>query len=796
MDSPTKIRWGLGVAALAGVCFTATGAAFMWGHTGSDADLVHSYLLGVAGYIGTILAVFTGLLALPLGRLSREFPARMFWRTLLRPLPLVCLTGLIAEGAICFSATLGPRSVHPIIPLLYFAAASSFLVALVGYVLLISKASYAVALYGRFARRLVKRETCTLLRMRYIAYIGVTAPDRRLGTPAVIVRAMVKRLPSLLNECCRRRAPWSVFASVVRCIGFGCRLAVRDAVAKHRCDPGPPLVCELQLTDGRVHLLMIDSPATLRSFSVCGERTRRAIEDIGSIGRRGIRDGDLDLVAVSYGLLVDLGVTATNVRDHYDLEQDELVSALREQFSLAVAQGVDCADNRILPTVIDSASALANGILACAPAPTNSMAILSVTGFSAVFQGVTLSRVVQEDESRACWNAIDALGDLGSNLVQKGHRLSAYSIIGVLKETAMSYMLLTKAAPHRSYPDTLAAHALSNMLHIWAADFPNWTIWRNSSLSDKAAAAVKESAEFYISHRNDSIDAGALGELTHFGNIQHLQPTGSLFHPSSALSDALMDQNQNTEVLLRRLEYAAQKPSRFLIDLLQSATAKGKPNVAGQLASEVADIVLLYLAVLRKLERTVKAEGSERPVSRRLEDAIKHVSWFSSLATWRLADAFVAFLDCSSFGLTDFGDQLLRVTQACVFMRGCETDYKLAAAVDNVGGVLIAKGQSIIESRHGAPLVRLLAFWYARKLKPGNKHAGGLLNLAKQSVPSGTHVIDQEDFYPTNLLGGMWSPRPPNCNSPSQELRDGIAALLDAQELRTFRTDILKEEQK
>ena len=128
MDSPTKIRWGLGVAALAGVCFTATGAAFMWGHTGSDADLVHSYLLGVAGYIGTILAVFTGLLALPLGRLSREFPARMFWRTLLRPLPLVCLTGLIAEGAICFSATLGPRSVHPIIPLLYFAAASSFLV--------------------------------------------------------------------------------------------------------------------------------------------------------------------------------------------------------------------------------------------------------------------------------------------------------------------------------------------------------------------------------------------------------------------------------------------------------------------------------------------------------------------------------------------------------------------------------------------------------------------------------------------------------------------------------------------
>ncbi len=110
MNSPTKIRWGLGVAVLAGVCFTATGAAFMWGHTGSDADLVHSYLLGVAGYIGTILAVFTGLLALPLGRLSREFPARMFWRTLLRPLPLVCLTGLIAEGAICFSATLGPRS--------------------------------------------------------------------------------------------------------------------------------------------------------------------------------------------------------------------------------------------------------------------------------------------------------------------------------------------------------------------------------------------------------------------------------------------------------------------------------------------------------------------------------------------------------------------------------------------------------------------------------------------------------------------------------------------------------------
>ena len=794
MNSLTGIQWGLRAAVLAGAFFTAIGIALMWGHTGGNGDLVHSYLLGVAGYIGAILAVFTGLLALPLGRLSREFPPRMFWRTLLRPLPLLCMIGLIVEGAFCFSAILKPSSINPIAPLFYFVAATSFLVALVGYILLISKASYAVALYGRFAMRLVKRETCTLLRMRYIAYIGITSPDRCFGTPAAVVRAMVRRLPSLLSECRRRRTSWSALASYVRCLRVGCRLAAQDTVMKHRYDPYPPLVCELQLTADRFQFLTIDPPVPLPPFSVCGERTRRAIEDIGSIGRQGIRKGDLDLVAVSYGLLVDMGLTATSVRDHYDLEQDELVNALRQQFSLAVAQGVVCSDNRILPAVIDSASALANGILARAPAPVHSNVILSVAGFSAVFRGVTLSRVVQEDESVACWSAIDALGDLGSKLARKEHRLSAHSIIGVLKETAVSYMLLTKMAPHRRYPDVLAGRALSSIMRIWAADFPNWTIWHDSSLSRKAAATIKEIAELYITERRDSIDAVPLGELTHFGNIECLQPTGSFFHPSSALSNALMDQNQNTDVLLRRLGYAAQDPSRFLIDLLEFATTNKKPYVAGQLASEVADIVLLYLAVLRKLARAVNGEGNKRLVSQPLQNAVKGVSWFSALATWRLAEAFVAFLDCSSVGLTDFADQLLRVTWACVFMSDCEADFGLDAAVDNIGSVLTAKGQSVIESSHGAPLVRLLAFWYTGKLKPESKHASTLLGLAKQSVRSGTGVVDHEDFYPTNPFGGMWSPRMPNCKYPHQELADGTKALFNAQELQAFLTDILEEE--
>jgi len=795
MNSPTGIRWGLRAAVLTGVCFTAIGVAFMWGYSGGNIELIHSYLLGVAGYIGTILAVFTGLLSLPLARLSRDFPARMFWRTLLQPLPTICLICLTTEGAICFLATLRPRSVHPSVPLFYFAAATSFLVALVGYVLLISKASYAVALYGRFARRLAKRETSTLLRSRYVAYIGVTAPNRRIGTPAAVVRTMARRLRALLTECRERSGLWSALVSAVRCLGDGCRLAVRDAVAKHRCHPSPPLVCELQLTADGFQLLMIDPTATLPSFSVCGERTRRAIEDIGSIGRQGMRNGDLDLVAVSYDLLVELGLAVTDVRDHYDLEQDELVSALREQFSLAVAQGVDCSDNRILPAVIDSASALANGILARAPAPAHSMAILSVAGFSHVFRGVTLSRVVQEDESVACWGAIDALGDLGSKLARKRHRLSAHSFIRALKETAVSYMLLTKVAPHRRYPDALAGRALSSILRIWAADFPNWTIWHDFSLSRKAAAAVKELAELYITQRRDSIDAEALGELTHYGNIQYFQPTGSWFHPSSALSDALMGEDQNTEVVLRRLGYAAQEPSRFLIDLLQSATTNGKPYVAGQLASEIADIVLLYLAVLRKLKRTVEAEGSDWPVSRLLQDAVKGVSWFSALAAWRLADAFVAFLDCSSVGLTDFADQLLRVTWACVFMRSCGTDFDLDAAVDNVGSVLTAKGQAIIENSYGAPLIRLLAFWYTRKLKPKSQHASALLSWAKQSVQSGKGVVDDEDLYPRNPFGGTWSPRFPSCELPSRELAEGIPELLDEQELQAFRTDIREEDQ-
>ncbi len=797
MLMPKRILWCLRVAVSVGVGCTAAGAAFIWmqAQPEGDATLIHPYLIGVAGYIGAILAVFIGILALPLARLSREFPGRVFWRTILHPLPVICLGGLIAEGAICFSGALSPSTIHPSAPLWCFVGATLFLVALFGYVLLISKPSHAVGMYKKFARHVLRKETSSLLRQRYIAFVTLTAPDRLIAAPIPLLRALFRRLPTLLADWRKRGVSWTVLASAVQSVGTGCVLALRDTFARHRRHPGPLLVCELQWTAHGLQLVTVDPPQTQSSFSVCGERTRLLIEDIGSIGRQGIHDSDLDLVRASYGLLDELNAVAMDVHGHYELEDDELVSVFRQQFSLAVLEAVACSDNRVLPAIVNSASSLANGIVDRASTPIHSHVILSAAGFRTVFRAVTSSRAVQEDESVACWTAIEALVDLGVKLIQKQYRMSAHSIINDLKDTAGSYIRLTKAGPHRPYPDTLAGRALSGILRMWAADIPNWTIWSDSSLSSKAATDVKELAELYITQRADSIDAEALGELTHFGNVRYLRPTGSFFHPSSALSDALMDQTQNAEVLLGRLGYATQDPSRFLIDLLQSATTNRKPFVAGQLASEVADIVLLYLALLRQLERAVKAEGSEWPVSRLLQDAMKGVSRFSAFAAWRLADALVAFLDCSSVGLTDFADQLLRVVWACVFISGCEPDFDLRAAVDNVGSIVGAKGQEIIRTSHGAPVVRLLAFWYTRKLKPASKHASTLLGLAKASLPSGTDPIGDEDFYPTRMGGGMWIPRRPMCASPPHELADGIAALLDPQELQDFRTEVFKGHQ-
>lgn len=758
-----------------------------------DPTLVYSVLLGVAGYIGVILPVFTGLLALPLGRLSRDFPDRVFWRTMLQPVPLISLSGLIAGGAICFSAALTPNSIHSSVPLWCFAGATCFLIALLGYVLLISKPSYPMATYGKPARRIVARETCSLVRRAYIRFAASTARDRLIGPPWAIVYVLFRKMPALLADYRTRRIPGSALPSMAQSLVTGCVLAVRDALARYRCDPSPPLLSELQLTAHGFRLVPVELGVRPPLANVCGERTRQIIEDIGSVGRRGIHDHDLDLVTTSYGLLADLSTVAMSIQPHYELEQDELVSALREQFSLSVAEGATCSDNRILPSIIRSASAVANNIVAHASKPTHSHVILSAVGFSAVFRAVTLSRVVQQEDSVACWDAIQALEDLGLRLVEKQYRLSSHTIMEVLKQTAQGYMLLTKGAPHRRYPDVLAGRALSGILRIWAADITNWTIWHDSSLSDKAASVVKELGELYITQREDSIEAEALGELTHFGNIQYSKPTGSLFHPSTALSDAFMDASQTADVSLRRLGYAAERPSRFLIDLLESATRNKKLFIAGQLASEVADTTLLYLSVLRQLERSVEPVRDEWPMSRVLANAIHNVSWFSALATWRLADAFVTFLDCAAIGLTDFADQLLRVTWACVFLHGCRPNFDLDAAINNVGSVVTTKGEEVIQDRRSAAVVRLLAFWYTRKLTPESEHASTLISLASKSIRLDRRVMRGQDFYPTGLFNNDWTPRMPMCTCPPDELAAGVTELLDPQELQAFAAGLLNE---